>query len=101
MTRDIKNQQENKSTCKKNIKKNVTSDKIPGSNDETNNISSDIIVKLQQVEKNLQVTNFIYHNFIINILLNKKTFGITIWDKATTLLESTVLKVKSKFFIIF
>lgn len=82
MPADIKNQQENKSTCKKN----VTSDKIPESNDETNNINSDIIVKLQQAEKNLQVTNFIYHNFIINIFLNIKTFGITTWDNATTLL---------------
>ncbi len=87
MTRDIKNQQENQSTCKKNIKKNVTSDKILGTNDETNNISSDIIVELQQAKKNLQVTNFIYHNFIINIFLNVKTFGITVWDKAITLLE--------------
>ncbi|MCC8483597.1 MAG: hypothetical protein LN561_03480 [Rickettsia endosymbiont of Labidopullus appendiculatus] len=64
MSSDIRNQQKNKFSCKKNINKNVTSDKIPGSNDETNNISSDIIVELQQTKENLQVANFIYQNFL-------------------------------------
>ncbi|MCC8398408.1 MAG: palindromic element RPE1 domain-containing protein [Rickettsia endosymbiont of Labidopullus appendiculatus] len=87
MPTDIKNQQENKSTSKKNINKNVTSDKIPGSNDETNNINSDIIVEPQQTKKNLQVANFIYQNFITNTSLSTKTSCITIWNIATTLLE--------------
>ncbi|WP_425363980.1 hypothetical protein [Candidatus Tisiphia endosymbiont of Hybos culiciformis] len=55
MPTDIKYQQKNKSTGKKNINKNVAGDKIPGTNKKTNNINSDIIVELQQTKKNLQV----------------------------------------------
>lgn len=87
MPTDIKYQQKNKSTGKKNINKNVTGDKILGTNKKTNNINSDIIVELQQTKKNLQVTNFIYHNFITNTFLTIKTSGITIWNIATGLLE--------------
>ncbi|UCM85901.1 MAG: hypothetical protein LF885_01160 [Rickettsia endosymbiont of Culicoides impunctatus] len=55
MPTDIKNQQQNKSTCEKN------------------NISSDIIVELQQARRNLELANFIHQDFIrtVSISINK------------------------------
>ncbi|MCC8400126.1 MAG: hypothetical protein LN563_06155 [Rickettsia endosymbiont of Platyusa sonomae] len=55
MPTDIKNQQQNKSTCEKN------------------NISSDIIVELQQARRNLELANFIHQDFIrtVSISLSK------------------------------
>lgn len=52
MSTDIKNQQQNKSTCGKN------------------NISRDIIFELQQAEKNLELANFIHQDFIKTISIN-------------------------------
>ncbi|MCC8398355.1 MAG: sensor histidine kinase [Rickettsia endosymbiont of Labidopullus appendiculatus] len=55
MPTDIKNQQQNKSTCEKN------------------NINSDIIFESQQARRNLELSNFIHQDFIrtISISLNK------------------------------
>ncbi|WP_425361577.1 sensor histidine kinase [Candidatus Tisiphia endosymbiont of Ceraclea dissimilis] len=60
MPTDIKNQQNKSTTCEKN------------------NISSDIIVELQQARRNLELANFIHQDFIrtISISLNKSCNNI-------------------------
>ncbi|WP_342259878.1 HAMP domain-containing sensor histidine kinase [Candidatus Tisiphia endosymbiont of Metellina segmentata] len=87
MTTDDKNQQQNKISNEKNINKNVTSDNIPGTNNETNNINSDIIVELQQTKKKLKLANLLHKDFITNTALSIKTPCTSIFALALTLLE--------------
>ncbi|MCC8483131.1 MAG: HAMP domain-containing histidine kinase [Rickettsia endosymbiont of Labidopullus appendiculatus] len=69
MPTDIKNQQQNKSTCEKN------------------NISSDIIVELQQAKKKLELVNLLHKDFITNTALTIKVPCTSIFALAVMLCE--------------